>query len=342
MKDLAVERCDGLGWGFGLAFLIHAAAPGVAATVLALQFGKENAIPLAAASAIAYFPIWLVLRGALRKKARIERLRGVITNGTRAWADIALAEPMMGSTKSGGRRYRKAHVFLKVEVPGFMPHDVETRDWYPSSDIQRLTPGTRVPVVVAPDNPNEVVIFEVPATPIWAPSSPMQGFGGVAHGGYPGQLPPQIAEAIATTQRKRLGWLILAALAMTVGLPLVFILAFSAAGDEAKVVDKFFSRLDKENYEGAYDLLSEELQEEVGSPEALGKAWESAGVSVKSTSFTCSSGGFGKWRLGRNATTSGSGSFSIGTLRNTKCRGAVTADLEERDKKPKIVAIRVR
>lgn len=342
MKDLAVERCDGLGWGFGLAFLIHAAAPGVAATVLALQFGKENAVPLALASVLAYFPVWLVVRGALRKKARIERLRAVIASGTRAWADIVAAEPMMGSTKAGGRRFRKAQVFLKVEVPGFMPHDVETSDWYPSSDIQRLTPGTRVPVVVAADNPDEVVIFEVPATPVWAPQSPLQPFGGAAPGMYPGQLPPRIAEAIATTQRRRFGWLIVGALAMTVGLPLVFILAFSAAGDEAKVVDKFFSRLEKENYDGAYDLLSDELKEEVGSAEELGQAWESAGVRVKSTSFTCSSGGSGKWRLGRNATTSGSGSFSIGTLRSTKCRGAVTADLEERDGKPKIVAIRVR
>jgi hypothetical protein len=320
--------------------LIHAAAPGVAATVLALQFGKEYAIPLALASVLAYIPILLVLRAAFRKKARIERLRHVIANGTRAWADIVAAEPMMGSTKSGGRRYRKALVFLKVEVPGFMPHDVETRDWYPSSDIQRLTPGTRVPVVVAPDNPNEVVIFEVPASPIWGGQSPMQPFG--MQVATPGQVPPRIAEAIAASNRMRLGWLILGALAMTVGLPLIFIFAFSVTNDEAEVVDKFFRRLDKENYEGAFELLSDELQEDVGSPEALGKAWENAGVRVKSTSFSCSSGGFGKWRLGRGATTSGSGSFSIGTLRSTKCRGAVTADLEEHDGKPKIVAISVR
>jgi hypothetical protein len=342
VSDLAVERCDGLGWGFGLAFLIHAAAPGVAATVLALQFGKEHAVPLAAASVLAYIPVWLVIRGALRKKARIERLRGVIAHGTRAWADIVASEPMMGSTKSGGRRYRKALVFLKVEIPGFTPHDVETRAFYPSSDIQRLTPGTRVPVVVAPDNPNEVVIFEVPVTPIWIQGSPMQHFGAALPGMQPGQLPPHIADAVAGAHRKRLGWLILGALAMTVGLSLIFILGFSVTDAEAKVVDKFFSRLDKENYEGAFDLLSDELQEDVGSPEALGEAWERAGVRVKSTSFSCSSGGFGKWRLGRGATTSGSGSFAIGTLRSTKCRGAVTADLEEHDGKPKIVAISVR
>lgn len=347
MRDLAVERADGLGWWFALAFLVQAAMPGVAATGLAINFGKEYAVPLALASVLAYFPIWLVVRGALRKKKKIERLRTVLSSGHRAWGDIVHVELLSGRTKSGGRRYRSAVVFLKVEVPGFAPHDVETSHWYPAADIARLTPGTRVPVVVAPDNHNEAVIFDVPATPIYVQqqSSPMVGFG-QPFGAPPAHLPPHVANAVAKAQRSNWVFLVLGGLGMAIGMPAIFFFAFSATNAEAEVVDKFLARLDNGNYDGAYDLLTEETQQQVGSPEELGEAWEKAGVRVQGkTGFSCSVGGFGKWRIGRSATVEVSGpakGFEIGVFHTKKCSSRVTADLEERGGKPRIVAIRVR
>jgi len=340
MSEIAVERVDGLGWVFPLFFLVHAAAPGVAATACAIAFGQAYTVPLVIASVAAYLPIWLVIRAALKKKARIERYRALIAGGHRAWATVAHKEMLLGHAKSGGKRYRRAVVWLRVEPQGFAPYDVETQAWYRAGEIASLAPGARVPVAVSPEDPTDVVILDIPTGPVWAP--PVQHFGGYRMAPLP--IPPAAAAVAASTKRSDL-ILVLSILVLTTA-PLVFVFGYGPGEGAAEVVQRFLARLDKADYDGAYALLSEDLQDDVGTPDDLGERWEAAGIRAgKLGRAGCSSGGFGKWRIGRSAAvTKGSSgsSFTIGKLGGGKCRRQITAETRDNEAgNPRIVAISV-
>jgi hypothetical protein len=119
---------------------------------------------------------------------------------------------------------------------------------------------------------------------------------------------------------------------------------FSTTDPEAEVVQTFLRRCQSEDYEGAFELLTEDLQKELGTPAVLAEHWERADVKVRDFSFGCARGGNGSWRIGQTATVTWSGKargFQLGNLPYSKCSRAVTADLQEEAGQPRIVAIKI-
>jgi hypothetical protein len=157
-------------------------------------------------------------------------------------------------------------------------------------------------------------------------------------------IPPGAAAVARST--KRSGLILVFGILVATTAPLVFIFGYGPGDGAAEVVSKFLVRLDKGDYDGAYALLSDDLQDDLGSPDDLGERWEDAGIRAGKLGRTgCSSGGFGKWRIGRSATLtkdSVGSTFTIGKFEGGKCRRQVTAETRDNaDGKPRITAITV-
>lgn len=333
--ELAKDRHDGLGWYFGLFFLVHAAVPGVAASAAAYEFGGDRQALWLAASALAYLPLLLVVRAALAKKRRIEATARVLAEGVRGTADVLSVERLLGNSKSSGRRFARAASRLLVHLPGEAPYEVETRAWYGVGELSKLVPGALANVAVDPGDRTQVVVIDAGPRPVvgapgWGPGwavapAPVIPFG---------QAPP----------RRMLAGVLLMVVIGVVTSAALFV-GLSMDDRQQEVAERFFARLRAEDYEAAYDELSEDLRRQLGSPAELGRRWEASRLTVARLAFTCSRGGGGDWRLGFVGKYGSFGDpphvFRLGTLSSSKCRGTATLDLVDEGGRPKISAVLV-
>jgi hypothetical protein len=176
--SLGKVRCDGLGWGFALAFTVHVAAPGVAATVCAYQFGGEWRWALVPASVLAYVPLVWLVRSAFEKRRRIEALDVLATTGWQSMATVLSVERLLGNSKSNGQRFGRARLVMRVAPPGRAPWDVENVAWYSMSELKALGQGSIVDLSLSHADVREVVVLRV-HPPAYAATAPQVGFVGM-------------------------------------------------------------------------------------------------------------------------------------------------------------------
>jgi len=164
LADLPRVRAAPLGWGFPLAFVVHAAAPG--GVLFGLSLGGVIPTPWS------YFGIVVgallavaggggLLAYALKVRNRIEAMREA-SHGIAARATIVSAEVGMGSFRSrrGGRSFRATKMILTLDVwmPSGQRYRAVQEGYFGTQEVGALQQGAPLTVYVHPRDPQIVFV----------------------------------------------------------------------------------------------------------------------------------------------------------------------------------------